>query len=223
MIVFDHVSKHYAHQVALSDISFVVDKGEMVFLTGHSGAGKSTVIRLAMGLETISRGQIMISGQNVGRLKSSKQAKLRQSIGVILQDPCLLDGYNVFDNVALPLLIQGMSGFEIKKRVAAALGKVDLRDIAHQMPAELSAGEQQRVGIARAIINKPSIILADEPTGNLDPHLSQEIFALFAAFQEVGVTVMVATHDLSLIASMPERIITLKAGAILHQSHEMGI
>ena len=142
-------------------------------------------------------------------------AKHRQSIGIILQNPHLLNDHTIYDNVALPLYIQGTSSHEIKKRVAAALGKVGLRDAAHHYPEALSAGEQQRIGIARAIINKPQLILADEPTGNLDPNLSKEIFSLFEAFQNVGVTVLVATHDLSLVAMLPHRVLTLKSGHLI--------
>lgn len=214
MIHFDQVSKQYGNRTALNQVHFQINTGEMVFLTGHSGAGKSTIIRLLTGLEKPSRGQIIYRQQNLGRLPTRLLAKHRQSIGIILQDPHLLADHSIYDNIALPLYIQGMSSREIKKRVAAALGKVNLREAAHHLPEALSAGEQQRIGIARAIINKPALILADEATGNLDPKLSHEIFDLFAAFQQVGVTVLVATHDINLVNSLPYRVLTLEQGCI---------
>lgn len=220
MIHFDQVSKQYGNRTALNQVSFQINAGEMVFLIGHSGAGKSTIIRLLIGLEQPSRGQLIYRQHNLGRLPGRFLAKHRQSIGIILQDPHLLRDHTIYDNVALPLYIQGMNNKEIKKRVAAALGKVGLRDTAHYLPEALSAGEQQRIGIARAIINKPTLILADEPTGNLDPKLSHEIFDLFAAFQQVGATVLVATHDISLVNHLRYRILTLQQGSLISTAGE---
>lgn len=212
MIEFNNVAKEYRGHTALSQVTFSMKPGEMAFLTGHSGAGKSTVLKLAMHIEQPTRGQIQINQFNLARLSKRHIPSLRRRIGMIYQNPQLLQTQTVFDNVALPLLIQGYRDREIKRRVHAALDKVGLLSKEKLFPGALSCGEQQRVGIARAVVNKPDILLADEPTGNLDPELSMEILRLFEAFHSVGVTVLIATHDLSLIAQMPYRMITLING-----------
>jgi cell division transport system ATP-binding protein len=189
-----------------------MNAGEMAFLTGHSGAGKSTVLKLAMHIESPTRGQIRIDNLLLSQLSKRQIPLLRRRIGMIYQNPQLIQNQTVFDNVALPLLIHGYRHREIKRRVHAALDKVGLLSKENLYPGALSCGEQQRIGIARAVVNKPEILLADEPTGNLDPELSMEILKLFEAFHAVGVTVLIATHDLSLIAQMPHRMITLHNG-----------
>lgn len=212
MIEFNNVTKEYSGHTALSNVSFTIHQSEMVFLTGHSGAGKSTVLKLAMHIETPTRGQIQINQQNLSRLSRRQIPLLRRRIGMIYQNPQLVHTRTVFDNIALPLEIQGYREREMKRRVHAALDKVGLLSKEKYFPDALSCGEQQRIGIARAVVNKPDILLADEPTGNLDPHLSMEILRLLEAFHAVGVTVLIATHDLSLIAQMPCRMIILQNG-----------
>jgi cell division transport system ATP-binding protein len=212
MIQFTNVAKEYQGHTALSNVSLTVESGEMVFLTGHSGAGKSTVLKLAMYIEKPTRGQIQVNQFNFSRLSKQQIPQLRRRVGMIYQNPQLLQNKTVFDNVALPLLIHGYHHREMRRRTQAALDKVGLLSKEKLFPSALSCGEQQRVGIARAVVNKPDVLLADEPTGNLDPELSVEILRLFEAFHEVGVTVMIATHDLSLIAQMPYRMITLHNG-----------
>lgn len=216
MITFDRVSKRYpeGHE-ALSELSFNIAREELVFLTGHSGAGKSTLLKLIMLMERPSRGQVLINGQNLKGLRSSQIPLLRRQVGVVFQNHQLLFDRSVFDNVALPLLISGYSLRETGRRVRAALEKVGLLSREKDMPVTLSAGEQQRVGIARAVVNKPKILLADEPTGNLDPTLSAEIMSLFEQFNQVGVTVLIASHDLALISRMRHRIITLRQGRLI--------
>ncbi len=215
MIRFTQVSKNYpnGHQ-ALMNVSFSLGAGEMVFLTGHSGAGKTTLLKLMMLIEPLTHGQITIDNQNLARLSAHQIPHLRRRIGMIFQNPQLLYHHTVFDNVAIPLVICGYRPREIKRRVHASLDKVGLLSKTHLFPMDLSSGEQQRIGIARAIVNRPLIVLADEPTGNLDPELSFEIMRLFEAFNDVGVTVLVATHDLSLIAPLNHRIITLQNGRL---------
>jgi cell division transport system ATP-binding protein len=212
MIEFTNVAKEYQGHTALKQVTFSMKPGEMAFLTGHSGAGKSTVLKLAMHIETPSQGQIQINQFNLSRLSKRQIPLLRRRIGMIYQNPQLLQNQTVFDNVSLPLLIHGYREREIKRRVHAALDKVGLLSKEKLFPGALSCGEQQRIGIARAVVNKPDILLADEPTGNLDPELSMEILRLFEAFHAVGVTVLIATHDLSLIAQMPYRMIILHNG-----------
>ncbi|MDJ0877088.1 MAG: cell division ATP-binding protein FtsE [Halieaceae bacterium] len=218
MIAFDRVSKRYpqGHE-ALSEVSFTIDSDEMVFLTGHSGAGKSTLLKLIMLMERPSRGQVVVNGQNLKAMKPSRIPLLRRDIGVVFQNHQLLFDRTVFDNVALPLLIAGYSPRDTGRRVRAALDKVGLLAREKSMPITLSGGEQQRVGIARAVVNKPSVLLADEPTGNLDPALSAEIMQLFEQFNQVGVTVLVASHDLALISRLHHRILTLRQGRLIAQ------
>ncbi len=213
MIKFHQVSKRYATgQEALSQVDFALNKGEMAFLTGHSGAGKSTLLKLALRLEQPSHGQIWIDDKDLSALSERQIPQLRRSIGIIFQNPHLIMSRTVFDNVALPLIITHHSSDEIERRVRAALDKVGLLGKEQLLPITLSAGEQQRVSIARAIINKPALLLADEPTGNLDPGLAAEIMRLFEEFNQVGVTVLIATHDLTLVAKMAYRVLTLKQG-----------
>ena len=215
MIQFDDVSKRYPHgHEALSHVSFRMAAGEMCFLTGHSGAGKSTLLRLIALIERSSKGQIVVGGQNLGRLRRRRIPYYRRSVGIIFQNHRLLLDRTVFDNVALPLVIAGHRHQEIGRRVRAALDKVGLLDKERLYPITLSGGEQQRVGIARAVVNKPALLLADEPTGNLDPELSKEIMNLFSRFNQVGVTVLVASHDLGLIRRLKYRILTLKGGTL---------
>lgn len=214
MIQFLNVAKQYDTHTALSNVTFLIKPGEMVFLTGHSGAGKSTVLKLAMQIEKPTCGQIQINQYNLSKLSKRHIPQLRRHIGMIHQNPQLIQNRTVFDNVALPLEIQGYRDREMKRRVHAALDKVELLSKEKYFPAALSCGEQQRVGIARAVVHKPDVLLADEPTGNLDPELSLEILRLFEAFHSVGVTVLIATHDLSLIAQMPYRMLTLQNGII---------
>lgn len=221
MIRFSNVSKSYAHgQQALDNINFHLKTGEMAFLTGHSGAGKSTLLKLIMLIERVTRGQIVVNRWNLQTLSQRFIPKLRRSVSMIFQNPHLLSNRSVFENVALPLSITGFRYPEMKRRVSAALDKVSLLHKENAMPVELSTGEQQRVGIARAIVNKPMMVLADEPTGNLDPALSMEIIRLFEAFSAVGVTVLVATHDLALIAPLNHRIITLKEGRLVGEADD---
>ena len=216
MLVFDHVSKRYPNGYdALSDVSLSVDAGEFVFLTGPSGAGKSTLLKLINGVERSSRGQVHIAGQNITRLPARKIPTLRQSIGVVFQNHQLLLDRRVYDNVALPLLIAGMKPTDIGRRVRAALSKVGLTGREDDWPETLSGGEQQRVGIARAVVHRPPILLADEPTGNLDPDLSREIMSLFLQFSHLGVTVLIATHDLELVEAMPARRVQLQDGRMI--------
>ena len=216
MLVFDHVSKRYPNGYdALSDVSLSVDAGEFVFLTGPSGAGKSTLLKLINGVERSSRGQVHIAGQNITRLPARKIPTLRQSIGVVFQNHQLLFDRRVYDNVALPLLIAGMKPTDIGRRVRAALSKVGLTGREDDWPETLSGGEQQRVGIARAVVHRPPILLADEPTGNLDPDLSREIMSLFLQFSQLGVTVLIATHDLELVEAMPARCVQLQDGRMI--------
>lgn len=217
MIRFETVSKRYdTGYEALARVDFEVQAGEMVFLTGHSGAGKSTLMKLIMLLEQPSHGQVFVDGRNLARLSSSQIPYFRRNIGVVFQNHQLLFDRSVYDNVALPLQIAGYPYQEIGKRVRAALDKVDLLDKERANPIVLSGGEQQRVGIARAVINKPTLLLADEPTGNLDPELSNEIMTLFRQFNEVGTTVMIATHDLELLKRMNKRVLGLIQGKLVH-------
>lgn len=215
MIRFDHVSKRYPSGFeALSDVSVHIAPGEMAFLTGHSGAGKSTLLKLIALLERSSRGQLLVDGQNLSKVTRRRIPFLRRKVGIIFQDHRLLFDRTVFDNVALPLVIAGHRHQEIGRRVRAALDKVGLLGKEKLLPVTLSGGEQQRVGIARAVVNKPPLLLADEPTGNLDPELSREIMGLFEQFNAVGVTVLIASHDLELIRRMPHRILVLKQGRL---------
>ena len=216
MIVFDRVSKRYPEGFeALSEVSFNIQQDELVFLTGHSGAGKSTLLKLIMLMERPSRGQVLVNGQNLKKLRAGHIPQLRRQIGVVFQNHQLLFDRSVFDNVALPLLIAGNTRRETGRRVRAALDKVGLLAREKDMPITLSGGEQQRVGIARAVVNKPRLLLADEPTGNLDPALSAEIMQLFEQFNQVGVTVLIASHDLALISRLQHRIITLRGGRLI--------
>lgn len=213
MIRFEHVSKRYPNgREALSDLSFEVAAGEMAFLTGRSGAGKSTVLKLIALLERPTRGQVIVNGQSTARLPARRVALFRRQIGVVFQDHRLLMDRPVFDNVALPLIVADTSFKEIDRRVRAALDQVGLLGKERMAPLELSVGEQQRVGIARAIVSKPPLLVADEPTGNLDATLAAEVMDLFRRFNEVGVTVLVATHDRRLVQSLGLREIRLEEG-----------
>ena len=215
MIVFEHVSKRYANgREALKDVSFNIHTGEMVFLTGRSGAGKSTVLKLIALLERPTRGTVVVNGKNTRTLRHRHIAAFRRRIGVVFQDHKLLADRPVFDNVALPLAVAGAPLKEIDKRVRAALDQVGLLGKERLLPQELSVGEQQRVGIARAVVSKPPLLIADEPTGNLDPDLSLEVMRLFRRFQDVGVTVVVATHDMHIVREFGERVITLENGML---------
>jgi cell division transport system ATP-binding protein len=216
MIRFEHVTKRYPGGLtALQDVSFELGVGGMAFLTGHSGAGKSTLMRLILMLETASRGQVIVNGKNLTRTSMSMAPRVRRGIGMIFQDHKLLSDKSVFDNVALPLLIAGMRYGDIRKRVRAALDKVGLLHRERAWPLALSGGEQQRVGIARAIVGMPPILLADEPTGNLDPKLSRELLNLFRQVNAQGVTVLIASHDLALIREMGQRVLVLSSGQLI--------
>jgi cell division transport system ATP-binding protein len=219
MLVFEQVSKRYPDVGdVLVDINFQLKRGEMAFLTGHSGAGKSTVLKLIAVIEYCTRGQIFIEGQKINRAVEAEIPYIRRKLGLIFQDYKLLQDRSVFDNVALPLVVCGYAPQEIARRVRASLDKVGLLGKEKKYPLALSAGEQQRVGIARAVVNKPALILADEPTGSLDPELAAEVMRLFEQFQQVGVTVLVATHDISLIKRMGHRVLKLSQGHILGSS-----
>ena len=215
MIRFDSVSKRYPNGYeALRGINLHIRRGEMVFITGHSGAGKSTLLRLIPLLERPSNGQVLVAGLNLVRLRRGLIPQLRRRIGMIFQDYRLLHDRTVYDNVALPLVIAGVSPLEIGRRVRAALDKVGLLDRERVYPVTLSGGEQQRVGIARAV-SRPPILVPDEPTGNLDSALSWEIMQLFRDFQRVGVTVVIASHDIGLIERLGQRVITLERGRLV--------
>lgn len=216
MIKFDRVSKRYANSGdALQDVSFQIHKGEMAFLTGHSGAGKSTLLKLIALIERSNRGQIFLDGHNMNQLPENQVPYMRRKLGLIFQDYKLLHDRSVYDNVALPLFVSGYVQQDIAHRVRAALDKVGLLHKEKKFPLALSGGEQQRVGIARAVVNKPPVILADEPTGNLDPGLSDEIMHLFKQFQQVGTTVLIASHDIELIKKMQSRVLVLQEGRLL--------
>jgi cell division transport system ATP-binding protein len=216
MIRFDQVTKRYpSGQEALQELSFEMAAGEMLFVTGHSGAGKSTLLRLIALIERPTRGSVSVNGQNLAAVRARGVPAVRRGIGMVFQDHRLLMDRSVFDNVALPLIIAGLSREETAKRVRAALDKVGLLDKDRAAPVTLSGGEQQRVGIARAIVAKPPVLIADEPTGNLDPTLSAEIMQLFAEFQQVGTTVLVATHDLPLVKKLRKRVLVLDHGRLV--------
>lgn len=215
MIKFERVSKLYpGGSRALSDVSFEIKPGSMVFLTGHSGAGKSTLLRLVMMLERASRGKVIINGRNLSNCPDRLAPAVRRGTGMIFQDHKLLKDKTVADNVALPLMIAGLKYSDIRKRVRASLDKVGLLDKENSWPLTLSGGEQQRVGIARAIVSMPPLLLADEPTGNLDPNLSRELFSLFEQISEQGATVLIASHDLELIRQTRKRVLVLSNGRL---------
>ena len=217
MIRFDNVSKRYPGQRdAVSNLSFDIAAGQMAFVTGHSGAGKSTLLKLIAMIERPTRGQVLINGINLANIARRRIPYLRRQMGIVFQDHHLLYDRSVFDNVALPLVIAGYRHREIGRRTRAALDKVGLLEKEKALPITLSGGEQQRVGIARAVVNRPALLMADEPTGNLDPLLSEEIMHLFAQFNQVGVTVLVASHDLDLIRRMGYPIMTLEGGRMVH-------
>lgn len=217
MIKFEQVSKAYPGGFqALNQVSFHVEPAEMVFLTGHSGAGKSTLLKLISMMERPTAGRVMINGHDLRKIGRREIPYVRRDIGMIFQDHRLLLDKTILDNVALPLLIEGYSMQEARKRVSAALEKVGLGDKLRHYPMMLSGGEQQRVGIARAIVNKPPLLLADEPTGNLDPKLSLEIIRLFEDFNRLGTSVLIATHDLGLISRLRYRTLTLKDGRMIN-------
>ncbi len=216
MIVCQQVTKKYTKGItALKNVTFEMERGEMAFLTGHSGAGKSTLLKLLTAIERPTSGKMIVGSTNLSNLSNSGVAAFRQSIGIVFQNHLLLPDKNVFDNVALPLKVCGFGRKEIVKRVHAALDTVKLLDKAFEMPSVLSGGEQQRVGIARAVVNRPTVLFADEPTGNLDFELGLEIMRLFERFHDVGVTVLIATHNSTLIDCHPHRILRLHSGELI--------
>ena len=216
MIRFDRVSKRYEQGFeALKQVDLHLYPGEMAFVTGHSGAGKSTLLKLLMAMERPTSGQLLINGRSINHLDRKQIPEYRRRLGVVFQNHDLLFDRTVYDNVALPLLVSGFPQEEIPKRVRAALEAVQLGSRLNAFPIALSTGEQQRVGIARAVVHRPKILLADEPTGNLDPELSREIMDVFRRFNDVGVTVLVATHDIELIRTLNYRIIRLKQGMVV--------
>lgn len=214
MIRFSNVSKAYigASQPALQGLNFHLPIGSMTYLVGHSGAGKSTLLKLIMGMERANGGQIQFNGYDITRLPEAELPFLRRQIGMVHQDYHLLTDRTILDNVALPLAIAGMHPRDVNSRALAALDRVGLRDRAHHTPRYLSGGEQQRVDIARAIVHRPRLLLADEPTGNLDYALSLEIFKLFEDFNRLGMTVLIATHDLAIVQKQPKPCLILEQG-----------
>lgn len=215
MIAFNQVSKRYPDGIdVLKNISFEIQKGEMAFLTGHSGAGKSTLLKLIAAIERPTTGSVLVNNQNVSVLKGGALPYLRRNLGLIFQDHKLLFDRNVFDNVQLPLQICGVTHKESIKRVRAALDKVGLLGREKANPIALSGGEQQRLCIARAIVNRPSILLADEPTGSLDADYAEEIMAIFKSFHQVGVTLLISTHDAAVLRHTQLRVLELKQGDI---------
>ena len=216
MIEFRQVTKRYdSDHTALRQVNFHLDRGELAFLTGHSGAGKSTLLKLIMVMERPTAGEVIVGGQKLNSLPRRQIPYIRRHIGVVFQNHQLLFDRTVFDNVAMPLEVMGASPDDIGRRVRAALDKVGLLNKEKMNPMQLSGGEQQRVGIARAVVNKPPVLLADEPTGNLDPELSADIMHLFTEFSQVGVTVLIATHDIVLIDQMNKRRLTLDHGRMI--------
>lgn len=215
MIRFEAVSRRFpGGQEALSGLTFAVDTGDMVFVTGHSGAGKSTLLKLIALIDRPTSGQVIVDGQNTRRVRRRRIPGYRRQIGMVFQNHKLLYDRPVADNVALPLVIAGAGPRETGRRVRAALEQVGLLHKERQKPQTLSAGEQQRVGIARAIVSRPKLLLADEPTGNLDPDLSLEVMRIFRRFNEVGVTLLIASHDIALIDRLGCRRIELEAGRL---------
>jgi cell division transport system ATP-binding protein len=216
MIRFDQVHKRYANgREALSGVSFTIGEGEMAFLTGHSGAGKSSILKLIALIERPTRGQVLVGNQNTAGIRPRGIPHFRRELGVVFQDHKLLHDRPVGDNVALPLVIAGVARREVDRRVRAALDQVGLLGKENSRPLELSTGEQQRVGIARAVVGRPKLLIADEPTGNLDPDLALEIMRLFKRFNEVGVTVVIASHDVHLIDRLSARCISLRDGRVV--------
>lgn len=223
LLRFDHVSKRYAGgQSALTDISFDLDAGEMMFLTGHSGAGKSTLLRLIHLGERATQGAVLIDGKNLGQIRRKGLPLARRRVGVVFQDHRLLMDRSVFDNVALPLIIEGMPRAEIGKRVRHMLERVGLEARERSLPLALSSGEQQRVGIARAVVAQPAILIADEPTGNLDPQLAAEVMQLFASLPAHGTAVLVASHDLHLVRRLQKRVLVLEQGRLIDDFRPVG-
>ncbi|MDN6319579.1 MAG: cell division ATP-binding protein FtsE [Marinobacter sp.] len=216
MIEFRQVTKRYdSDHTALRQVNFHMGRGELAFLTGHSGAGKSTLLKLVMVMERPSAGEVIVGGQVLNSLPRRQIPYIRRHVGVVFQNHQLLFDRTVFDNIAMPLEVMGTSPRDVGRRVRAALDKVGLLKKEKMNPLQLSGGEQQRVGIARAVVNKPPLLLADEPTGNLDPELSADIMNLFAQFSQVGVTVLIASHDLALINEMDRRTLTLDHGNLI--------
>ena len=222
MISFNSVTMRYADGFeALKSVSFQLADGEMAFLTGHSGAGKSTLLKLITISERPASGEMLFKGLNLTRVLGKNIYKVRRDIGVVYQNHRLLPEKNVFENVALPLRIIGTDYRELAKRVRAAISKVGLSGSEKKFPNSLSSGEQQRVGIARAVVSKPSLLLADEPTGNLDPELSQDILKLFEQFNQVGVSSLIATHDINLLDKNNKRKLTLSHGVLIDKSERI--
>ncbi|MHC8440690.1 MAG: cell division ATP-binding protein FtsE [Candidatus Eutrophobiaceae bacterium] len=216
MIHFDRVCKSYQPGMsALRDVSMHIRKGAMTFITGRSGAGKSTLLRLIALIERHTRGQIIVNGQNLDRVRGKRVALFRRNVGFVFQDHRLLMDRSVFDNVALPLVIAGYRNSEILQRVQAALDKVGLLAKSKSLPQSLSGGEQQRVGVARAVVHRPALLLADEPTGNLDPALSLDMMKLFEQFNQVGTTVLIASHDTEALKRIGKPVLTLRKGQLL--------
>lgn len=215
MIQIFHVTKHYDRRPALTDINLQIGKGEFVLLMGPSGAGKTTLLKLLYCATSLDEGQILIQGRNVARLKPTAVPFLRRTMGVVFQDFKLLPKKSVYENVALPLLVQGLSTFETRRKVMEALKAVGVDHRKESRPAMLSAGEQQRVCIARSIVNSPIILLADEPTGNMDAALASEIVELFKTINARGTTVLVATHNRQVIEQVDRRVVTLDQGKVV--------
>ena len=213
---FDNVSKLYpGGRQALREVSFEIQPGEMLFLTGHSGAGKSTLLKLIHLAERPSRGTVLFNERNLAKVRRGREALHRREVGVVFQDHQLLTDRSVYENVALPLILRGMRRHEIGKRVRSILERLGLAERERALPTQLSAGEQQRVGIARAVVGEPKLLVADEPTGNLDPALSAEIMALFSSLPERGTSVLVASHDLGLVKRMKRRVLVLDHGQLV--------
>ncbi len=215
MIQFENVTKRYGTRLALDEVSFSLDPSEMAFLVGHSGAGKSTLLRHLVCLEAPSEGRVMVGNFDLRKLSPDQLPMFRRKVGVVFQDPQLLADRSVFENVALPLRAAGFDRRVIPARVKAALEQVELSHLEQALPGELSSGQRQRVGIARAVVHKPALLLADEPTGNLDPELSKKIMKLFTQFRNHGVTVLIATHEQALVEAQPFRVLRLDQGRLV--------